>query len=205
MRGRRGDVPDLYFGGSFDPPHLGHLYAAQEALDRGGFRHVLFVPTGANPLKGAVEGASGADRLEMVRRAISGNEAFALSEAEIHTERPSYTVETIERLIASGDLGGRDGSRPGLMIGDDLLDQLHRWRDIERLFSIVRLVVVRRSAAVEIPAVLPRDALFVDTAPVPISSREIRQRLREGASIRYLVPDSVYEYIEHTGIYRPAD
>lgn len=206
---------DLYVGGSFDPPHLGHLYAAQEALDRGGFGRALFVPTGRNPLKETPGGASPGDRLEMLRRAIALNDAFAISEAEIDRVEPSFTIDTVERLLADGEL--REASeraaagvrpvdpRPGLMIGDDLLDQLDQWREIDRLLRMVRLVVVARNGFDVLPAIIPKDALLIDNVPVPISSAEIRRRLREGSSIRYLVPDGVYEYIQRNRIYRRSD
>jgi len=193
---------DLYVGGSFDPPHLGHLYAAQEALDHGGFGRALFVPTGRNPLKETPGGASPGDRLEMLRLAIARNDAFAISEAEIGNDEPSYTIHTVDRLIRSGELRG---PRPGLMIGDDLLDQLERWRDIAGLLEQVRLVVVSRTGTAARPPILPEDTLMVDTVPIPISSEDIRRRLREGLSIRYLVPDGVYEYIQRNKGYGGPD
>lgn len=198
----RTDSADLYVGGSFDPPHLGHLYAAQEALHRGGFTRALFVPTGRNPLKKNREGTAPEDRLEMLRRAVAGNDAFSLSEVEIHSRDVSYTVDTIHHLITTGQLAGLDGGRPGMMIGDDLLEQLPRWREVTKLLSIVSLVVVARDAAFTVPEIVPPEAMIIRNLPIPISSREIRQRLREGAPIRYLVPDGVYEYIEQKHLYR---
>ncbi len=191
-------IADLYFGGSFDPPHLGHLYGAQEALTRGGFTRVLFVPTGQNPLKTNPDAALPLQRLEMVRRAIADNDSFVVSDIEIDLSGPSYTVDTVTQLIARGALS----ARPGMVIGDDLLPQLERWKNLHELLSLVRPVVLRRETKLGLPSFLPADTLVIDNTPLPISSQEIRGRLREGRSIRYLVPRSVYEWIDHERLYR---
>jgi nicotinate-nucleotide adenylyltransferase len=191
---------DLYFGGSFDPIHHGHLFAAEEALRATGSAALLFVPTGRNPLKEGAAVVSPEDRLAMVERAIRGNERFRVSEFELRNAEASYTLDTVDRLVRDGELV----ERPGLVIGDDLLPELPRWHRIEELLRRVRLVVISRHgvAEVRLPADAAADAVFVTNVVVPVSSRDVRSRLREGLSVRYLVPEAVYEYIRDRRLYQ---
>jgi nicotinate-nucleotide adenylyltransferase len=191
---------DLYFGGSFDPIHQGHLFAAEEALRVTGATVVLFVPTGQNPLKGGVSAVSPQDRFAMVERAIAGNDRFRASEFELRHPGVSYTFESIDRLVRNGELV----ERPGLVIGDDLLPELPLWHRIEELLRRVRLVVISRteSGAAQLPSGAAADSIVVPNVEVPVSSRGVRSRLREGLSVRYLVPEAVYEYIRDHQLYR---
>lgn len=197
----------IFFGGSFDPIHNGHLFMAAEAAAVTGMRPVLFVPTGTNPLKreGAILSAS--DRYQMVCRAVADADDFLVSDFEIRAQAGAvnYTVNTISALIARGDLI----ERPGLLIGDDILPELGRWHDVERLFRMVRPVIVRRNQLdnrLDRPAeservaastvLLPEDTVYVDNVRVPISSTAVRERLARGESVRYLVPEAVWTYLE---------
>lgn len=190
---------ELYFGGSFDPIHLGHLFAASEAAAETGAGSVLFVPTGQNPLKQQHDGAPAADRLEMVRAAVAGDDRFRVSDIELHSREPSYTIDTIRRLIDRGELV----ERPGMIIGDDLIPELPRWREVEQLLTLVRLVLVTRHGVEpsQLPAAAGADYVVVPNPAMPISSTAVRDRLRHRRSVRYLVPDSVYDFIRRTGIY----
>lgn len=191
---------ELYFGGSFDPIHHGHLFAAEEAVRATGSASILFVPTGRNPLKESGAVVSPRDRLAMVERAIHGNDRFRVSEFELRNPGASYTLETIERLVESGELV----ERPGLVIGDDLLPELPRWHRVEELLKRVRLVVITRHGSENLhpPREAAADAIFVTNVEVPVSSRGVRARLREGLSVRYLVPEAVYEYIRDNRLYQ---
>ena len=191
---------EVFFGGTFDPIHIGHLFVAEQARIALGAASVLFVPTGRNPLKEELSGASARARVDMVRLATGGNRAFRVSTAEIERDGPSYTVDTVRALIASGALC----RRPGLIIGDDLVAQLPQWKDPQRLFATARLVVVTRHV-VEVERlsnIVPPDALVIGNPSIPVSSSDVRERLRENRSVRYLVPDAVYEYIRDHSLYR---
>ncbi|MEX2443655.1 MAG: nicotinate-nucleotide adenylyltransferase [Alkalispirochaeta sp.] len=197
---------EVFFGGSFDPIHLGHLFAAQEAAAAVGASSVLVVPTGRNPLKPGASVASPADRLEMVRRATADNALFAVSDVEVahefrtDGEETSYTEATVRMLVG----GGRLVSRPAMIIGDDLLEQLPRWRNYRSLLSLVRLIVVSRYGVRQdtLPEEAAPDTLVLENPEIPVSSSTVRSRLRQGRSVRYLVPDAVYEYINTNQLYQ---
>ncbi|MFO8043144.1 MAG: nicotinate-nucleotide adenylyltransferase [Alkalispirochaeta sp.] len=191
---------ELFFGGSFDPIHLGHLFAAQEAATEVGASSVMVVPTGRNPLKPDATAASAAHRLEMVRQATADNPLFTVSDIEVTREEASYTEATVRALIATGGLV----PRPGMIIGDDLLRELSRWRNYRSLLSMVRLVVVSRHGidAEAFPPEAAPDTVVLENPEIPVSSSTVRSRLRHGRSVRYLVPDTVYEYINRNQLYQ---
>ena len=183
------------FGGSFDPIHVGHLFIAEEVRLLLGFDKVIFVPARQSPLKRSVPGASNEERLAMLRRAINGRNDFSICEIELNRKGPSYTIDTIRELQQEGVVG----PHPGLIIGDDLTSSFSEWKEYEELRRIVKLIVARREGLIE------DDSLgsyqVVDNAVIPLSSSQIRERVREGRAFRYLVPDPVYQFIEAHGIY----
>ncbi|MFW5693729.1 MAG: nicotinate (nicotinamide) nucleotide adenylyltransferase [Alkalispirochaeta sp.] len=196
---------EVFFGGSFDPVHLGHLFAAQEAATAVGASRVLVVPTARNPLKQERSAVSVEHRLEMVRRAVADNDMFVVSEVEIAAAsgtsgEPSYTEATVRTLIETGMLV----SRPAMIIGDDLLAELPRWKNYQALLSAVRLIVVSRYGVDRstLPADAASDTLILENPEIPVSSSTVRSRLRQGRSVRYLVPDAVYEYINTHQLYQ---
>jgi nicotinate-nucleotide adenylyltransferase len=193
------------FGGTFDPPHLGHLAAAQEACVEIGLDRVLFVPTGRNPLKVDEPASNVRHRLAMTELAVRDNPAFALSGADAEREGPSYTVELLERLRA--ELGPEHDL--AFIVGMDVLHELHRWRDPARLLELAELVVVSRPGqrtldpdGLESRLAQAGERITVIWTPgVAISSTEIRARIADGRPIRYLVPDPVVAYIEAHALY----
>jgi nicotinate-nucleotide adenylyltransferase len=196
------------FGGTFDPPHLGHLAAAQEAIEDGSLDRVLFMPTGRNPLKPDGPRSDVQQRLAMTELAIADNPAFELSRADAG-DGPSYTVDLLERL--HDELG--PGHDLAFIVGMDVLHDLHRWREPQRVLELARLLVVQRPGheSVEpkdvdqrVPGASRRIQVVV-TPGVAISSTELRQRVAAGRSIRYLVPDAVVAYIQEHGLYRGVD
>jgi nicotinate-nucleotide adenylyltransferase len=200
----------VFFGGSFDPPHMGHLIIASEVLEELKLDSLIFVPVAQNPFKDRQTGASGADRLEMLRLMTAGDDRFAISSHEVDRSPPSRSYDTVTTLIDQGLLV----KDPWMVLGDELIHDLPRWYRSEELLKAVRLAVVLRdhhgqqtqpseeeeiSAGIE--AMTGRYHL-VKNPHIGISSRNIRQRLQEGRSIRYLVPDAVYEYIRDHSLYR---
>ncbi len=192
-------------GGTFDPPHIGHLIIAQEAAFRFGLERVLFVPAGQPYLKIGRSITPAHHRVEMVRRAIASNPLFAVSMLEVEREGPSYTVDT---LIALHKEWGPE-AHLYFIIGLDLVEEIPRWHQPERLLSLCQVIVLARpgyEAAVgrleeAIPGALQR-LLFLEGLLIGISATDIRQRVAQGLPIRYLVPQAVGEYIRDQGLYR---
>ncbi len=183
----------LVFGGSFNPIHWGHLLAAEELKEEFGYDRVLFVPAARPPHKALDDPGAGL-RVEMIRLAIADNSAFGLDLCEIGREGLSYTSDTLADIAARYKIDGK----PGLIIGDDLASGFKDWHLPGIIAGLADLIVARRSgAAFDLPYVhrLAHNRL------IPVSSSEIRQRRAEGKSIRYLVPDPVFEYIEERGLY----
>ncbi|MFQ5957489.1 MAG: nicotinate-nucleotide adenylyltransferase [Candidatus Brocadiales bacterium] len=197
-------------GGSFNPIHIGHLIIAEEVYYRHGLSKVLFVPTGQPPHKSMDDLADAQHRCEMVDIAIKGNEHFETSDVEVTREGKSYTVDTIEVVL---ERYGRD-SDPHLIIGMDTVHELPTWKDIKRLSTLCRIVVVNRPGSTmnKLNQLIPilgeekvqeMKRIQVEIPPIGISSTEIRKRLRNGLQIRYLVPRDVELYINRHGLYRP--
>jgi nicotinate-nucleotide adenylyltransferase len=195
-------------GGTFDPIHVGHLILAEEARVKLGLTKVLFVPAGQPWLKVDHVITPQNHRVEMVRRAIASNPYFELCNSEVEHPGPSYTVDTITLLQQ------RLGSEASFffMLGHDALASLPLWKEPRKLVQICRLVVAPRlssslldlrSLASAIPGVLD-NIIQLDMPVVEISSSEIRRRIAQGLSIRYLVPDEVEKYIVEQKIYLPA-
>ena len=183
---------EVFFGGTFDPVHNGHMHIAREVCRLTPYRTVLFVPNRANPLKDDSPRTSGEHRRGMIQQAISGLDWCGVSTTELEREEPSYTVNTIDRLIAEGVLV----SRPGMIIGDDLVEGIPYWHEWERLLQLVTPILVRRDDGGSPGLFLPRGTVVVHNEQVAVSSSEIRERLNRGDSIRHLVPEAVYAYIE---------
>ena len=180
------------FGGSFDPVHVGHLAIAHAALESVPLDRVLFVPARRSPLKDRGPVASEADRLAMLERAVTGEPRFAVSRAELDREGPSYTVDTLAGLAGSDELF--------LILGSDAIADLPRWKDPERITELATLVVADRPGAPKRVGDAP--IVTFDAPRLDISSRELRARAARGLSLRYLVPESAWTYIEARGLYR---
>ena len=189
---RRGRLPGHVervglFGGSFDPIHLGHLILAEAAMEDLELDRIIFIPAGISPFKtSSPPSVSKESRLAMLREAISSESRFSVDERELHRDGPSYTIDTVREL-----LGDHPGVRFIYLIGADNLKDLPKWHEIEELKNLVDFAVLDRGNAAELaPCDFP-----VVRRRIDLSSTEIRDRLSKGLSIRFMVPEGVYDFL----------
>ncbi|HVE77896.1 MAG TPA: nicotinate-nucleotide adenylyltransferase [Gemmatimonadaceae bacterium] len=182
-------------GGTFDPPHVGHLLAAVDAFEATGLDRLIWVPAGLNPLKATVPPSDPAHRLAMVGLAVRGDARFAVDPVEIERAGLSYTVDTLRTLA-----GRWPGAELVLLVGADTLASFARWREPDEIRRLATLAILTR-AGDEPAAALPAGALALETRRVDVSATEVRARVRAGRSIRGFVPDAVAEYIAAHRLY----
>jgi len=181
------------FGGSFDPIHLGHLILAEAALEELSLDRIIFIPAGVSPFKTSHPPvASSSDRLEMIREAIKVNPRFSVDDRELHRDGPSFAIDTVREL-----LGDYPGVRFIYLIGADNLKDLEKWHEIGELRNLVDFAVLDRS---ETAVTGDRDFPVVNRR-IDLSSTEIRSRIREGLSIRFMVVQEVYNIIMTRHLY----
>jgi nicotinate-nucleotide adenylyltransferase len=187
------------FGGTFDPPHVGHLLLASDALESLRLDRLIFVPTGSQPLKvDAPPVASARDRLEMVRLAVADDACYTVDDTEINRKGLSYTVDTLEHLRER-----YPGAQVFLLVGQDALATFGKWRNPERIRELATLAVMARTGTEAVRVETAAEGvLTVSTRRVDVSSTEIRERLRAEKSIKGFVPESVERFIEARGLYR---
>lgn len=179
------------FGGSFDPVHHGHLILARDAMESLGLDKVVFIPAGVSPHKVARPPGRADLRVAMLEAAVAGVDRFEVDRSEVEREGPSYTIETVRRLISR-----EPGTEFHYFIGDDNIPALDTWHEIDELRRLVRFVVLSRhgiDAGAGFPAISRR---------VDISSSDIRNRVAAGLPVRYLLPDNVCDIIQRHGLYR---
>jgi nicotinate-nucleotide adenylyltransferase len=185
-------------GGSFDPPHVGHLLAANDAFEALALDQLVFVPAAEQPLKAGLAAAPARDRLAMVRLLAGRDPRFGVDTIEVDRGGLSYTVDTLrafrERWPGPGPLA------LFLLVGADAATTLPKWRDPEGIASLAEIVMLTREGGTE---GLPRGvSRRIRTRRVDVSSTEVRARVRAGQSIRGFVPDAVAEYIATAGLYQ---
>ncbi|MGN7380452.1 nicotinate-nucleotide adenylyltransferase [Paenibacillus sp. SAFN-117] len=195
-----GDVLIGIMGGTFDPIHTGHLVAAETALEEAGLDEVWFMPANIPPHKPNTPLASPDQRLEMVSLAIDSHPSYRAVDVELTRGGTSYTYDTVTRLQQL-----YPDHRFHYIIGADMVMYLPKWHQIEKLSEMVTFLGVGRPGFdIDLEA-LPshlRSRIKLMTMPaMEISSTDIRERIRNGRSIRYRVPESVRLYIERSGIY----
>ena len=199
------------FGGAFDPVHNGHLIVARSLAEQRGFGRIKLIPTAQPPHKAPTH-SPGEDRLEMLRRAVANEPLFEVSAIELHRDGPSYTINTVYALKQRH---GQD-AEIGWIIGADMLAILPKWHRVEELLAEAKIITAARP-----PWPGKMDRVFArlagsftesqvrairegvtETPLIDLSSTEIRQRVREKKSIRYMAPDAVVEYVLEQGLYR---
>ncbi|MCC3375646.1 nicotinate-nucleotide adenylyltransferase [Cohnella sp. REN36] len=186
-------------GGTFDPIHLGHLLAADAAREAAGLDEVWFVPNSV-PAHKPQPGADGDERREMVEAAIGGVPYFRLEASELHRAGVSYTIDTVAELQAL-----HPDAAFYWIVGADMRNSLPTWRRIEELAERVTFICLERPGEPDetatLPAFLQPKLVRAGMPQIGVSSTDIRARRREGRSIRFMVPETVRDYIERKGLY----
>jgi len=190
-------------GSAFNPPHLGHLALAQEALWQLGLEEVVLVPTGDAPHKRIADDPGRDLRMAMTRLAAAEDPRFSVSSLEVDRAGPSYTCETLQLLAEE-----RGDTELVFVMGADAAVGLESWREPQRVVELARLAIARRSAIsdAEVNDVLRSlgaegRATMLEMPQFGVSSSAVRERAEAGRPLRYLVPDSVARLIEEKGLY----
>jgi nicotinate-nucleotide adenylyltransferase len=198
-------------GGTFDPPHVGHLLVASDALEVLQLDRLLFIPNAVQPLKADRQMTPGADRLEMLRLAVGEDPRFGVDGIEVERGGVSYTVDTLAALTA------RAPDDYFFLVGSDVASSFAQWRAPARIASMATIAVMERetaeaegSASTAVGAIRKaigtepggRDPISVRSRRVDVSSTEIRERVRRGRALSGFVPAAVARYIAARGLYR---
>lgn len=191
-------------GSAFNPPHLGHLALAQEALWQLGLDEVVLVPTGRPPHKRIADDPGKGARMEMARLAAADDERFSVSALEVDREGPSYTYETLETLAEE-----RGDRKLVFVMGADAAVGLESWRNPEQVVELASLAVARRAGVSDADVAEVMRSLgcegrvtMLEMPQFGVSSSAVRERARQGRPLRYLVPNAVAQFIEEGGVYR---
>jgi nicotinate-nucleotide adenylyltransferase len=190
-------------GGTFNPPHVGHLVCATQALGQLDLDRVLLVPVHEPPHKGMEIEPGVAHRVELCRRAVEGEERLGVSLADADIPGPSFTVDTLRRLNERSP-----GDQLTFIVGGDMAHSLANWREPEAILELAEVAVaeregIRRNDIIDRLAGLPVDRVrFFDMPRLDVSSSLVRRYVAAGRPIRHLVPEAVERYIADAGLYR---
>lgn len=185
------------FGGTFNPPHIAHSIAAQSVMEKLQLDTILFVPSGNPPLKESIDAKQ---RMDMAILAFADNEKFEVSDIEIqNTGEKSYTINSLKKLK---EIYGSD-AKLFLIIGADNLIQLPKWKEPEKLFELSEVIVINRPdySHENSDTKFIGKVKFVNIPFMEISSSMIRQYIKEGRSIKYLVDEKVRKFIKDNNLY----
>jgi nicotinate-nucleotide adenylyltransferase len=180
-------------GGTFNPPHLGHLIIANEVLHKLKLDEIRFMPAGVPPHKQVRGGASASQRKEMVHKAIEGHSGFLVETLELEKDGPSYTYETV-KLLAERE----PEAEFHFIIGGDMIEYLPKWHKIEELSRLIQFVGVKRPGY---ETESPYDVVMVDVPQIDLSSTLIRDRIASGGTTAYLIPEKVSDFIREEKLY----
>ena len=186
-------------GGTFDPPHLGHLILADTVITNYNYDKVIFIPAKIPPHKNISGEASNEDRLNMLKLSIENDERFLLDEYELNNDSVSYTINTLNYLYKNYDIEGKIG----LIIGADLIKDFDKWREPKKIAEISNITVVNREDDKNLyKENIDKYNIKVIMAPrIDISSSLIRNRIKEKKGFRYFVKEKVYDYIVSKKLY----
>jgi nicotinate-nucleotide adenylyltransferase len=180
-------------GGTFNPPHIGHLVMANEVMHAMGLDEVRFMPNSVPPHKKLDGYVSDESRLRMTELAIKGNEFFRLETAEINRAGVSYTINTMRELMNK-----EPDSSFYFIIGADMIEYLPNWREIDELAQMINFVGVKRPGY---STETPYPVTLIETPEIQLSSTVLRQKAANGDSLLYLLPEGVIRYIKENGLY----
>ncbi|MBN1686416.1 MAG: nicotinate (nicotinamide) nucleotide adenylyltransferase [Spirochaetales bacterium] len=183
-------------GGSFNPIHYGHISIARCVKSELGYDIILFVPSAVPAHKSADIRTAAEDRIAMIELAVGDKDYIRIETCEIERGGVSYTIETIDYINKHYAVRGK----PGLIIGDDLIDGFHKWKSVDTLVEMVDLIVARRSSRAKKDFSV--NHRYLNNPLIEAASRNIRFKVKEGESIERYVPHSVASYIEAHGLYR---
>ncbi|MGH7460552.1 MAG: nicotinate-nucleotide adenylyltransferase [Longimicrobiales bacterium] len=186
-------------GGTFDPPHIGHLIAGQDACTELALDRVLFVPAAQPPHKLGQPITASDVRLEMLQAALQNAPRFEISCLELEREGPSYTVDTLRTLREQDP-----GQELYLLLGADQVMTLPSWHEPQQIARLARVIALSRSGQQPLPGTGPVPHSQVQVTRIDVSAREIRQRVAQKKPIRFLVPAAVEAIIYERGLYRLA-
>jgi nicotinate-nucleotide adenylyltransferase len=183
------------FGGTFDPPHYGHLIAAQDAIVELELDKVLFIPAAVPPHKAQQPITAPDVRLRMIRAAVAGDQRFEVSDVELQRTGPSFTIDTLKDLHAE-----HPGDTLYLLLGVDQVREFQTWRQPDEVLQQAALVMLARAGIEEVPG---GDIVYktVAVTRVDISSTLVRERVKAGRPVRYLVPPAVEKIIADERLY----
>jgi nicotinate-nucleotide adenylyltransferase len=208
------------YGGTFNPIHFGHLRAAEEIYERFGMKEVVFIPSANPPHKDSRDAINPNHRLKMVGLGITGNDHFSVSDLEYHRQGKSYSIDTVRELRRL-----RPDETLAFILGLDAFLEIHTWHKYEEIFGECDFIVTTRPGAARVSCqqaipeavarVLKRKGparewihpsghrvVFTEVTDMAISATTIRTLVREGKSVRYLLPIRVNEYIQDHGLYK---
>lgn len=186
----------LFFG-SFNPIHVGHLIIANHVLNFSKLQKIWFVVSPHNPLKEKRNLLNQYDRLHLLNLAIQNNNKFKGSDIEFKLKQPSYTIDTLEYLKEK--YPNHDFS---LIMGSDNISSINKWKNYEMILNHYKIIIYQRAGTTESKYHSHKNVIIIDNVPIlDLSATQIRTLIKENKSIRYLVPDSVYEYINTNKYY----
>lgn len=186
-------------GGTFDPPHFGHLVLAQELAEKLKLDRVIFIPSAVPPHKTGDDISSFKHRFDMTQRAISGNKLFSISDIELKREGPSYTIDTIKqlrKLYPQAELF--------LLTGSDILEEIPNWKNPREIYESIKVVIGLRPGfdRIDQTSQFAKESRIIEITSLDISSTLIRRKIKTGEAIRYLVHSEVEHYILQQKLYK---
>ena len=186
-------------GGTFDPPHLGHLILADTVIRELNYDKVLFIPSKIPPHKNISGEVSNEDRLNMLKLSIKDDKRFSFDDYELKSEGISYTIKTLNYLYENYDIDGKIV----LIIGADLIKDFHRWKEPEKISELANIVAVNREESDNLDKEnIEKYNIKIIIAPrIDISSTLIRERIKKNKAFRYFLNDKVYNYIISNKLY----
>ena len=197
------------FGGSFDPVHYGHLILAEQCREQAQLDEVWFVPSARHPLKTNRTPTSFEQRVAMLQLAIAGQQNFRIETLENDRPGPSYTADTLDELHRR-----HPDNELFLLLGSDTLAELPQWHEPDRIIKRATIVVMERRGtqaaedsetlkqSLALPTEMTVRLQFVDVPAIDIASRDIRQRIQDGCSVRFMLPSAVEDYISKNQLYK---